>query len=253
MTMQTMTLEPGSSYCCYFSAANGLSCFIDDDCYEFYLRRLEALCNRLSLRLHAYCLLEHEVFLLITPMTPRALKFCIDSVSRSYGEYFKQRFNRPSLVFPKFRCATRIGSDAAFLDCQKYLEIEGMHKLNLCHPGAYHWSSYTQHAFGGTSRSEFARGQRARQRMMRNSSGKFANKCDSLVTSLNRQLVDRPLATLDSHSASARYLQSGPDRLRDYRAFIAKGFSGAYHAYLQVKLRHGAYLGPLKKNSSAAA
>jgi len=202
-------LVPGTTYCCYLKSPSGNFCFLDDSCCDFYLRRLLARSLGFRIQLHAYCLLADEALLLLTPLTPFAVNDWLRSVNHCFGEYFRQRYRRPARVYPKLRAASEIYSDAAVLDCQKFLELEGARIRNLEHPGEHHWSSYSSHAFG---------------------------------TGRGIDLEDERHG-LSPHRATGDYLLTGVHRLHDYREFIARGFSEAYHRYLSVHLRHGKPIG----------
>lgn len=203
-------LTAGKTYCCYLRAPAGGSCYIDDACFDFYLRRLLVRSAAYRVRMHAYCLLAQEVFLLVTPATPFAVSDWLKSVNACYGDYFSERYHRPARVYPKRRATSVINGTAAFLDCQKFLETEGSRRNGLTHPGAYHWSSYTRHAF----------------------------VCDRKSNPADNS------AALSPHRATRDFLQSGATRLHNYREFIAQEFSLPYLHYLSVCLRHGRALGP---------
>ena len=209
MKADRVLLTVGRSYCCYLKAPAGSDCFLDDACFDFYLRRLLERGGAFRLRLHAYCLLPNEAFLLFTPITPFALSDCLKSVNACYGDYFRERYRRPARVFPRLRAVSSLNSDAAFLDCQKYLEREGARRFGLTHPGAYHWSSYSRHAFTSDS------------------TARVSNVCRGL----------------SAHKATRSYLGAGAAALSNYREFIAKDFSASYFHYLSVRLRYGKPIG----------
>jgi len=197
----------------------GNVCFLDDSCYDFYLRRLLARSAGFRVQLHAYFLLDDEVLLLLTPRTPFAVSDWLRSVNYCFGEYFRQRYRRPTRVCPRLRAVSEIRGDAAVLDCQKFLELEGSLKLGLEHPGEHHWSSYSRHAFG------ISHG---------------AGAGDSSHS-------------LSPHRATADYLSAGVEMLYEYREFIARGYTESYHRYLSVRLRHGKPIGVSKRRAPVAA
>lgn len=219
MSVPNCNLTPGTTYCCYLKSLPGSRCFLDDSCCDFYLRRLLARSAGFRVQLHAYCLLPDEALLLLTPLTPFAVGDWLGSVNYCFGEYFRQRYRRPARVWPKFCAISTLYSDAAVLDCQKFLELEGARVRQLAHPGEHHWCSYSRHAFGSSR------------------SGGLDN-------------IQHRLAP---HRATAAYLAAGTRRLHEYREFIASGFSESYCRYLAVRLRHGKSIGSSPRPPSVAA
>lgn len=219
MSAPKRNLTPGTTYCCYLKSLPGSCCFLDDSCYDFYLRRLLARSAGFRVQLHAYCLLPDEALLLLTPLTPFGVNDWLGSVNHCFGEYFRQRYRRIVRVWPKVRAISTLRSDAAVLDCQKYLELEGARVRQLAHPGEHHWSSYSRHAFGGTRDGG----------------------------------VDNRQHRLAPHRATAAYLSAGTQRLHEYREFIASGFSESYCRCLGVRLRHGKSIGISPRRQSVAA
>lgn len=217
MSAQNRNLTPGRSYCCYLKSPPGNTCFLDDSCCEFYLRRLMARSSGFRVRLHAYCLLTDEALLLLTPLTPFAVRDWLGSVNFCFGEYFRQRYRRPARISPLLRAVSVMRSDAAVLDCQKFLELEGARVHKLKHPGEHHWSSYSYHAFGSGSD------------------------------------LDDKQHVLSPHPATIGYLHNKAGSLHSYREFIARGFSDSYQRYLSVGLRHGKPIGASSRYSSVAA
>lgn len=211
--VQNRNLTPGNTYCCYLKSPPGSVCFLDDTCCDFYLRRLLARSACFRVQLHAYSLLTDEAMLLLTPLTPFSVNDWLCSVNHCFGEYFKQRYRRPAPIYPMLRAVTLIRSDAAVLDCQKFLELEAARILKLEHPGEHHWSSYSCHAFGN---------------------GRSAD-------------LEVKQVGLSPHRATRRYQLPGTNGLHDYREFIARGFSESYHRYLSVRLRHGKPIGVSRK------
>ena len=142
----------GQTYVVYQKGRRFCTSFYDDSCYRYYTLRLLNSVNNYHVKLHAYCLLRNELFLLVTPGTPTGIGRLLCSLNRSYSEYFTLRFNRPGEVFPGCHWHSLIQGASLILDCQKFIERAAPDSEGLSHPGSYRWSSYCANAFGGKSR-----------------------------------------------------------------------------------------------------
>ena len=142
-------LVPGVTHCCRMAAITCGPCFIDNNCYEFFQRRLLTRAFSYRVVLHAYCLLPREVMLLATPGTPRGLANLLQSVANCYGQYFELRFGRSRQVFSTGLHATRLASAEAVIDVHRFLERVGINNQPGLNPGRHHWSSYSELALGG--------------------------------------------------------------------------------------------------------
>ncbi len=196
-------------YCCYLSAPAGNVCFIDAACCEFYLRRLLMRSRGFGIRLHAWCLIGGETYLLLTPHSELGLRNWIASVNRCFGEYFGQRYLRAIRIFPKLRALSRIQGDMALLNCQKFIEWEGARQSGFDHPGEYYWSSYSRHAFGS----------------IRGSTGADYYSSHTPLPAMREQFAP---------GAAGR---------SEYREFVAQHFSEPCERFLRVSVTHGKPLG----------
>jgi len=121
--------------------------FFDDACKEFYLRRLLSCQNAYRVQLHAYILLEEELFLLFTPMTPSGFDSFIRFLNRSYSNYYSIRFARTVKAWRDEPSICLLPSDKLILDCQKFVERYVIDSEREVHPGRYRYSSYCANAF----------------------------------------------------------------------------------------------------------
>lgn len=149
MNCQTSYQDLSVTYCYTVRTAVCGAAFIDTACYEFYIARLLYRSRLYGVRLHAYCLLADEILLLASSGNDRSMQALLDSVDKSYCDYFNLRFRRYLKRLSPGYHALAILDDASMLECQKYIETEPCRQLQVRHPGEYHWSSYNRHAFGG--------------------------------------------------------------------------------------------------------
>ncbi len=141
----------GQTYVVYQRGRSYCASFYDATCYRFFLLRLLHSVNNYHVKLHAYCLLQQEVILLLTPGTPTGLSRLLQGLNNSYTEYFNLRFGRSGRVFQRPPSSSLIQGDDLLLDCQKFVERAALEDLGSEHPGRHRWSSYCSNAFGGRS------------------------------------------------------------------------------------------------------
>lgn len=138
----------GQTYVVYQSASNCGDGFYDEACYQFYLVRLLNSLQQCQAKLHAYCLMPSEIFLLITPTTPYAISGLLHSVNAQYERYYRQRFERDNKIWRGVGKCSLIQGAALTIDCQKFIERLPVAEAVVSHPGAFGWSSYCGNAFG---------------------------------------------------------------------------------------------------------
>ena len=126
--------------------------FFDDACFDYYQLRLLNCLKVYQVQLHAYVLQPSAAWLLLTPGMPRAMFSMLDFVNGCYSEYFNQRFERNSAVFPSRPFLAIVDNAKLLLDCQKMIECWPLASGATDHPGLYRWSSYSANAFGGRPR-----------------------------------------------------------------------------------------------------
>lgn len=144
-----LLLKPGVTYACRMAATTCGGCFVDDSCFEYFLRRLLSRAPGYRVDLHAYCLLAREVLLLATPTTPQGVSGLLQSVACCYGRYFALRFNRSRHVFSTRLHCLPLEDSRSVIEAQRLMERLGINNQTRLCPGCYHWSSYNEHALGG--------------------------------------------------------------------------------------------------------
>tara|TARA_B110000858_G_scaffold196515_1_gene255522 strand:+ start:28597 stop:29277 length:681 start_codon:yes stop_codon:yes gene_type:complete len=157
--MTTGNLIPGKTYFANIKQKTFGTGFLDDACKEFYLLRLLNCQNAFHVQLHAYLLMEKQIFLLLTPLTPKGLSSYCRFLNRSYSRYYKVRFSRVAQVWKDAPTVCLLPSDNLILDCQKFVERYVLGFNNTRHPGEYRYSSYCANAF--THKPRYLKQQRA--------------------------------------------------------------------------------------------
>ena len=121
--------------------------FFDRACYKFYEVRLLNRARPLNTQLHAYCLLPDSIHLMVTPMTPSGLHELLDSLNKSYSDYFNLRFQRGRRVWQERPRLHPLPDTAICLELQKYIERLPVDQAGHSHPGTHPWTSYSRYAF----------------------------------------------------------------------------------------------------------
>lgn len=137
-------------YRTYFSAIKQKTFgtgFFDDACKEFYLCRLLHCQNAYKVQIHAYLLMEKEVLLLFTPLTPSGFDSFVRFLNGSYSRYYLIRFERTVIAWQNEPLVCRLIGESLVLDCQKFIERYMLDNSIEAHPGEYGYSSYCANAF----------------------------------------------------------------------------------------------------------
>jgi len=145
--MAIRSLIPGRTYFATIKQKTFGTGFYDDACKEFYLCRLLNCQNAYQVQLHAYLLMEKELFLTFTPMTPSGFDSFARFLNGSYRRYYLIRFARNILAWQSEPLVCRLPSDKLVLDCQKFVERYVLGFSGEGHPGEYGYSSYCANAF----------------------------------------------------------------------------------------------------------
>jgi putative transposase len=127
---------------------NRLPCFLDDDDRQRYLQCLGAALLRFDCRLHAYVLMSNHVHLLLTPQSAGAVSQMIHMFSRNYVGLFNGRHGRTGTLWEGRYKSCLVDSEAYFLACSRYIEMNPVRAWMVAGPGDYPWSSFAANAQG---------------------------------------------------------------------------------------------------------
>jgi putative transposase len=125
---------------------NRQAIFHDDADCQRYLGMLSDAIHEHGLHLHAYCLMPNHVHLLATPKAEQSIALVMQALGRRYVRYFNARTKRTGTLWEGRYRSTIIDSEAYFLTCSRYIEMNPMRAGLVDTPAAYPWSSYSHHA-----------------------------------------------------------------------------------------------------------
>ena len=98
--------------------------------------------------MHAYVLMTNHVHLLATPESADSLPRLMQSLGRRYVRYVNAAYRRTGTLWEGRYRAAPIDSEAYFLACCRYIELNPVRARMVAHPRDYRWSSYAAHAQG---------------------------------------------------------------------------------------------------------
>src|SRR5262245_30399609 len=122
--------------------------FFSPDDRQQYLDWLREAAADYGCRIHAYVLMTNHVHLLVTPAREHSLPRMMQTLGRRYVRYVNAGLRRTGTLWEGRYRAAPIDSDAYFLACCRYIELNPVRARMVPHPGDYPWSSYHAHASG---------------------------------------------------------------------------------------------------------
>jgi putative transposase len=121
--------------------------FCDED-YRRYRTWLAEAAAEYDCAIHAYVLMTNHVHLLATPATEESLPRVMQSLGRRYVRAVNAAYRRTGTLWEGRYRAAPIDSEAYFLACCRYIELNPVRARMVEHPRDYPWSSYAAHAQG---------------------------------------------------------------------------------------------------------
>jgi putative transposase len=102
-------------------------------------------------RIHAYVLMTNHVHLLATPRDAASIPRTLQSLGRRYVRHVNAVYRRTGTLWEGRYRAAPIDSEAYFLACCRYIELNPVRAAMVAHPRDYRWSSYHAHAEGAAN------------------------------------------------------------------------------------------------------
>lgn len=129
---------------------NRQHCFSSESDYLFYLAQLHDSVRRTACSLHAYVLMSNHVHLLLSIPDAVALASLMKSAGQRYAQYLNDRSGRSGAVWEGRYKSSLVQTEAYFLECQRYIELNPVRAGMVAFPGNYRWSSYRCNAEGNS-------------------------------------------------------------------------------------------------------
>jgi putative transposase len=122
--------------------------FFGEEDYERYRGWLGEAAAEYGSAIHAYVLMTNHVHLLVTPAEAESLPRTMQSLGRRYVRYVNSVYRRTGTLWEGRYRAAPIDSEAYFLACCRYIELNPVRARMAAHPRDYPWSSWRAHALG---------------------------------------------------------------------------------------------------------
>jgi putative transposase len=119
-----------------------------EDDYVQYRGWLAEAAEGYGCRIHAYVFMTNHVHLLVTPEREDSLPRTMQSLGRRYVRYINGAYRRTGTLWEGRTRAAPIDSEAYFLACCRYVELNPVRAGMVRHPRDYRWSSFRAHADG---------------------------------------------------------------------------------------------------------
>lgn len=140
--------QPGVPVHAFQRGHNKEPVFFDDQDYLAYLRFLKAAADDLGCLVHAYVLMTNHVHLLVTPQAENDISLLFQNIGRHFVPYINKTYRRRGSLWEGRHKGNILESDAYFLICMRYIEMNPVRAAMVEHPGQYRWSSYAANAHG---------------------------------------------------------------------------------------------------------
>ncbi len=122
--------------------------FFDDQDYLTYLRFLKASADALGCLVHAYVLMTNHVHLLVTPKAEDDVSLLFQNIGRHFVPYINKTYQRSGSLWEGRHKGNVLESEAYFLACMRYIEMNPVRAGMVRHCAMYRWSSYAANAQG---------------------------------------------------------------------------------------------------------
>jgi len=122
--------------------------FLGDSDRRRYLDWLVEAAREHGVAVHAYVLMPNHVHLLASPATAEAMPRMMQTLGRRYVGWFNHVHRRTGTLWEGRYKATLVDTDAYFLACMRYVELNPVRAHLVVAASEFRWSSHRANAFG---------------------------------------------------------------------------------------------------------
>ncbi|MCP4490223.1 MAG: transposase [Gammaproteobacteria bacterium] len=127
---------------------DGKKIFRREDDYLRYYEWLQMAADYYGLKVHAYTLMVDHIHLLVSPCKENSISKTLQSLGRSYVQYYNERYKQSGSLWEGRYRATVIDSKEFLLTCSRFIETNAERNGLVKRPGDYFWNSYGYNASG---------------------------------------------------------------------------------------------------------
>ena len=113
-----------------------------------FLAILDEASRKHELQIHSFVLMDNHIHLLATPSRADSASKTMQSVGRSYVHHFNSQYKRTGTLWEGRFKSTLVDSNAYFMMCSRYIELNPVRAGIVSQPGDHRWSSYRHNADG---------------------------------------------------------------------------------------------------------
>lgn len=119
---------------------NRQNLFVDDSDRNFFIARLRKYSAELNIDVHAYCLMNNHVHLLIGNAND-GMSLLIQKIANSYVFYFNRKYERCGHLFQGRFKSEPIQDEAYFKTVYRYI-LQNCEKAGIAGTDSYRWNSF---------------------------------------------------------------------------------------------------------------
>jgi putative transposase len=126
-------------------------CFGSDQDFAAYAGWLKEYAKKYQVEIHAWVLMTNHVHLLCTPRAENAVSYMMQSLGRSYVQYFNFSYKRSGTLWEGRFKSCLVQEENYLLQLYRYIELNPVRAGMVEQPSDYVWSSHQINALGKTS------------------------------------------------------------------------------------------------------
>ncbi|MBU0547378.1 MAG: transposase [Candidatus Omnitrophica bacterium] len=127
--------------------------FLEDQDYEAYLKRLRKCKKKFDLLIYGFCLMPNHIHIIGEAKKPVNLIKFMQTLSRSYTEYFNKKYNKVGHLWQNRYISKVIVKDVYMLNCIQYIEFNPLRANLVKSAEEYPWSSFKERVVSLTIKS----------------------------------------------------------------------------------------------------
>ena len=118
--------------------------------FRFLYRCVKEAASKHVFRVHSWVFMHNHIHLLGTPSSEHSLPRCMQSLGRSYAQYFNRCYHRSGALWKGRYKSMLVDTDNYLLKCYRYIEFNPVRAGVVRRPGDYPYSSYARNGLGKT-------------------------------------------------------------------------------------------------------
>ncbi|MFH1846982.1 MAG: transposase [Candidatus Omnitrophota bacterium] len=122
--------------------------FIKIEDYQKYLHVVWKYKKKFQVKIHAYCIMNNHVHLLINPLEHNLLSKFMHAINMTYAQYFNYQYEKCGHVWQNRYKSYIISKDSYMINCINYIEYNPVRNNIVDKPEEYPWSSYRTRSLG---------------------------------------------------------------------------------------------------------